>query len=1045
MLVVLAIHAVAALLAIPLLRRFGPRAFLALATVPASAVVWAAVQARAAVSDDPPTQVVRWVPALGLDLAFRLDGLALLLVSAVGGVGALVFVYCAWYFHDGEANLPAFAAQLTGFAGAMLLVVTSDNMLLLYLGWELTTVFSWLLLGHDPTDAGARRAALQALLITSLGGLAMLLGFVVLGQAAGTYRISELVAAPPGGAALTGGALLVLAGALTKSAQVPFHSWLPRAMAAPTPVSAYLHSAAMVKAGIYLLLRFAPALAAAPPWRPVVLTLGLASMIIGGWRALRQYDLKLLLAYGTVSQLGFMTVLAGSGTEAAAAAAATVLAGHAMFKGTLFLTTGVIDHTAGTRDIRELSGLWRSHRVLLATAVLASASMAAIPPLLGFVGKESAYDVYLHGGPGGSVTLVGLVLGSVLTFAYSWRFVGGAFGPPKQELDRLRGAAGDAPGLGVSAVREARAESVSVPTRTHAVPAGFAAPGAVLALGGVLFGLAPGLLEPIAESTAHLVGPEEIEHLALWHGFTTALLLSVATVALGVALSAGRRRFARVQALLHQALPRGLDADAGYGATVRAVDAAARVVTGRTQVGSLPVYLGITMVVFAAGLGVGLLSGSSPLRVRAWDTPVQAVVALVVLVAALTIPRAHRRFTAVLLTGAVGYGVAFTYLLQGAPDVALTQLLVETLTLVAFVFVLRTLPRSFAAAPRPVATRRRVGARRGLRARALGLRRSVRVAISLAVGAVTGLAVLVMSSSRTATPVGPRQLDVAYPVGGGANVVNVLLTDFRAMDTFGEISVLGIAAVGILSLVAAGRRRGAPLPAAGRPDDPDRFSPQRRYIVLEVAGRLLFHTIAVFSVFLLIVGHNSPGGGFAGGLVLGLALVVRYLAGGEKRPAPGDPHPAARGHRCRAGAGRRRRGRGVGVRRGVPAGRRVRGATSRCSATSSSSPSSSSTSASTSSWSVWLLAVLRGLGAEISRRSRTGRPPPARPRPARPPPARPPRARPGRNLRRDRQPHPRAAGRRTVRGRDVPGPAAQPHPRPDLGSPSTGTPRTCWC
>jgi len=283
---------------------------------------------------------------------------------------------------------------------------------------------------------------MQALLITSAGGLAMLLGFLILGHAAGTYRISALLADPPSGTPLTVGAVLVLAGAFTKSAQVPFHSWLPRAMAAPTPVSAYLHSAAMVKAGIYLLARFSPALAAAGPWRPLVVAVGLSSMVLGGWRALRQYDLKLLLAYGTVSQLGFLTVLAGSGTPEAGAAAAAMLGAHALFKGSLFLTAGVLDHTAGTRDIRHLSGLWRRHRVLLVTAVLACASMAAVPPLAGFVGKEAAYSVYLHGGPGGVVTLTGLVAGSVLTVAYSVRFVGGAFGPPQTELDRLAAAAG---------------------------------------------------------------------------------------------------------------------------------------------------------------------------------------------------------------------------------------------------------------------------------------------------------------------------------------------------------------------------------------------------------------------------------------------------------------------------------------------------------------------------------------------------------------------------------------------------------------------------
>jgi len=874
-LVVLVVHAVAAALAVPLVRRSGRRAFAVLATVPASAAVWAGVQAAAAVSGRPPTTVTAWVPTLHLEFAFRLDALSLFMVLLVGGVGALVFLFCAWYFEEGERGLGAFAANLTGFAGAMLVVVTADHLLLLYVGWELTTVFSWLLVGHTPTDRGARRAALQALLVTSTGGLAMLLGFVVMGGSAGTYRITGLLAHPPTGSALTAGAVLVLAGAFTKSAQVPFHSWLPRAMAAPTPVSAYLHSAAMVKAGVYLLARLSPALAAAAVWRPLVVTVGLASMIVGGWRALRQYDLKLLLAYGTVSQLGLLTVLAGSGTPHAAAATVVMLCAHALFKGSLFLTTGVIDHTAGTRDIRELSGLWRRHPVLLGTAVLACASMAALPPLAGFVGKESAYTVYLDGGPGGRATLAGLVAGSVLTVAYSVRFVGGAFGPPKVELDRLAQAADSAPGLGVGAVREARSQSVPVPTDTHAVAAGFALPGLVLAIAGFVVGVAPGVLDPVATAAARPVGPEPVEHLALWHGVNTALALSVLTLVLGVALAVGRRPLARAQARLHELLPRGLDADSGYRATVTAVDRAARAVTGRTQVGSLPVYLGTTLAVFAVAPGIALLTGSSPLRVRAWDSPTQALVGAIVLVAAVTVTRAHRRFTAVLLTGAVGYGVALLYLVQGAPDLALTQLLVETVTLVAFVFVLRTLPRSFTRRTRRPRAVDSGGRRRGF------ARRPVRLAVSAVVGVVVGSVVLVAASSRTAGPVGPRYLPVAYPEGGGENVVNVLLTDYRAMDTFGEISVIAVAAVGILSLVAAGRRTSRDPDGAGAPLVTG-FAGSRRYVVLEVAGRLLFHTIAVFSVFLLFVGHNLPGGGFAAGLVLGLALALRYLAGGSR-------------------------------------------------------------------------------------------------------------------------------------------------------------------
>ncbi len=918
MLVVLAVHLLAAGIAVPLVRRFGRRAFLALATVPASAAVWAAVQAPAALSADPPTQVVSWVPELGLSLTSRLDALSLLMVVLVGGIGALVFAYCAWYFDEGERGLGAFAVLLTGFAAAMLVVVTADDLLLLYVGWELTTVFSWLLVGHTPTDRRARRAAMQALLITSAGGLAMLLGFLILGHAAGTYRISALLADPPSGTPLTVGAVLVLAGAFTKSAQVPFHSWLPRAMAAPTPVSAYLHSAAMVKAGIYLLARFSPALAAAGPWRPLVVAVGLSSMVLGGWRALRQYDLKLLLAYGTASQLGFLTVLAGSGTPEAGAAAAAMLGAHALFKGSLFLTAGVLDHTAGTRDIRHLSGLWRRHRVLLVTAVLACASMAAVPPLAGFVGKEAAYSVYLHGGPGGVVTLTGLVAGSVLTVAYSVRFVGGAFGPPQTELDRLAAAAGNAPGLGVAAVREARSTAIAMPTATHPVAAGFAAPGLLLAVAGLVLGLAPALAEPLVAAVARLAGPEPVEHLALWHGMNTALGLSALTLGAGALLVALRRPVGRVQALLHARLPTGLDADSGYRRAVTAVDRFARAVTGRTQVGSLPVYLAITLLTFAAAPAIALAIGTTPVHARLWDTPTQALIGGIVLIAAATATRAHRRFTAVLLTGAVGYGVALLYLVQGAPDLALTQLLVETVTLVAFVLVLRTLPRTFArraARPVPVAGRMPPAGRTPVLARVpvlgrlhrFGIRRPVRLAVSAAVGITTAMLVLAAAGSRTADPVGPAYLPVAYPDGGGRNVVNVLLTDFRAMDTFGEISVIAIAAVGILSLVAAGRPATAAAPRAAttggsrrRAGSAATFRPPesgmagtRRYVVLEVAGRLLFHTIAVFSVYLLLAGHNLPGGGFAGGLVLGLALALRYLAGGSRDLLDVAPVPPA--------------------------------------------------------------------------------------------------------------------------------------------------------
>jgi multicomponent Na+:H+ antiporter subunit A len=365
-------------------------------------------------------------------------------------------------------------------------------------------------------------------------------------------------------------------------------------------------------------------------------------------------------------------------------------------------------------------------------------------------------------------------------------------------------------------------------------------------------------------------------------------------------------------------LPTGLDADSGYRRAVTAVDRFARAVTGRTQVGSLPVYLAITLLTFAAAPATALAIGTTPVHARLWDTPTQALIGGIVLIAAATATRAHRRFTAVLLTGAVGYGVALLYLVQGAPDLALTQLLVETVTLVAFVLVLRTLPRTFArraARPVPVAGRMPPAGRTPVLARVpvlgrlhrFGIRRPVRLAVSAAVGITTAMLVLAAAGSRTADPVGPAYLPVAYPDGGGRNVVNVLLTDFRAMDTFGEISVIAIAAVGILSLVAAGRPATAAAPRAAttggsrhRAGSAATFRPPesgmagtRRYVVLEVAGRLLFHTIAVFSVYLLLAGHNLPGGGFAGGLVLGLALALRYLAGGSRDLLDVAPVPPA--------------------------------------------------------------------------------------------------------------------------------------------------------
>ncbi|MGY1639505.1 Na+/H+ antiporter subunit A [Geodermatophilus sp. SYSU D00703] len=867
MLALLLLHLLAALLAPVLVRWWGRQAFLVLALVPATAFVWTVLQLRAVLAGDEVRETVPWIPALDLQIALRLDPLALTFAGLVTGVGALVLLYCARYFGPDDEGTGRFAACLTAFAGSMLGLVLADDLLLLYVFWELTTVFSFLLIGGSGRRLAARRAASQALILTTAGGLAMLVGLILVGQASGSFLLSEVVAAPGTGPAMVAGTALVLAGAVTKSAMVPFHFWLPAAMEAPTPVSAYLHAAAMVKAGIYLVARLAPGFADIPGWRPVVLGLGLATMLVGGYRALRQNDLKLLLAFGTVSQLGFLLVLVGGGSRELAAAGLAMTVAHALFKSTLFLTVGVVDHSTGTRDLRELSGLGRRLPVLAGTGLLAGASMAGVPPMFGFVGKEAAFAALWEGGlPSRTVAafeLAGLVLGSVLTAAYTLRFLWGAF---------------------------ARKPGVADTEVAHPPGPLFLAAPVLLGLAGLVAGPASPLLAPLVTGYAEtlpLMGPE-YEELALWHGLQPALALSAVTLLGGAALFAARAPLVRLQ----RRLAVGASADEGYWNVIQGLDRLSVLVTGTTQRGSLPAYLGTILVAVLALPGTVLLTRAPwPGEWRAWDTPVQAMVGVVVVTAAVLALRIRQRLSAVLVVGVTGYGVAVLFALQGAPDLALTQFLVETLTLVVFVLVLRKLPKDITERHRP-------------------RERAVRGVIAVAVGAFMAVVGGVALAVRTATPVSAGYPEQAFEFGGGKNVVNVTLVDIRAWDTLGEISLLVVAATGVASLVFLRGRAGgveridrdalARRRPTGRRAPRNRWlaatatlDPARRSVVLEVVTRILFHTITVFSVYLLFSGHNEPGGGFAGGLVAGLALVLRYLAGG--RYELGEAAPVAPG------------------------------------------------------------------------------------------------------------------------------------------------------
>lgn len=563
-------HFVLAACAGPLVHRLGRRAFVVLALPPAAATVWAFTRWNTAASGDADTWSWQWIPDYDVSLDLRLDALAELMVLLAAGVGALVLLYCASYFRDDTPQLGRFAGNLLAFAGAMLALVLADDLITLYVFWELTTVFSYLLIGHGSEHRHSRRSALQALVVTTLGGLAMLVGFLIIGQAAGTYRISTIVADPPEATLAVSIALvLVLCGALSKSAIWPFSMWLPNAMAAPTPVSAYLHAAAMVKAGVYLVARLSPAFADVPVWKPVILVLGGATMLLGGWRALRLNDLKLVLAYGTVSQLGFLILLAGTGNRNAALAAAAMILGHALFKAPLFLVTGIVDHATGTRDLRKLSGVGRSLPYVAGVAVLAAASMAALPPLLGFAAKEAAFEALLHGTAAERWALAVVVAGSALTTAYTLRFVWGAF-----------------------------ARKPGVPdTPVHRVGWAFLAPPALLAVLGLVLGPGVGWTDRLLGAYADTYpAPADPYHLSLWHGLGTALLLSAVAWAAGTVLFLGRTTVTKVSRRI--AWP---TADSVFGHLLLGQERLALQVTGFIQRGSLSVYLATTLLVMVGG------------------------------------------------------------------------------------------------------------------------------------------------------------------------------------------------------------------------------------------------------------------------------------------------------------------------------------------------------------------------------------------------------------------------------------------------------------
>lgn len=779
---------------------------------------------------------VEWLPTLGLTFGFRMDGLAWVFALLICAIGALVVLYAAYYLH---ANDPAarFFRYLLLFMGAMLGLVLADNLLLLVVFWEATSLASFLLIGYWNHRTDAREGARMALTITGAGGLALLGGVLLLGHIVGSFQLDAVLKA---GDAIRADPLylpalvLVLLGAFTKSAQFPFHFWLPHAMAAPTPVSAYLHSATMVKAGVFLLARMYPALGHSDAWFWLVSLTGLATLLVGAYLAIFQHDLKGLLAYSTISHLGLITLLFGMDNALAVVAGVFHILNHATFKASLFMAAGIIDHETGSRDMRRLNGLWKYLPWTGALAMVASAAMAGVPLLNGFLSKEMFFGVAVAAEGPRLIALalpVGATIAGIFSVAYSARFIHDVF---------------------------FNGEPVGLTHTPHEPPRFMRVPVEILVVICLAVGIAPALtVGPLlaVAAAAALGGPLPEYSLALWHGFNLPLLMSVIALAGGLALYFGLQRFVNLHRVI--LLPRGgreaflLVLERGIGA--------ARALTHALQNGSLQWYLLILVLValvagalpFLRGGAVGTVAPLTP------TGPIAAAVLLMGAVFAIAAAATYRRrLVALLFLGAVGLVVAWVFVYLSAPDLALTQVLVELVTVVLMMLALHWLPQ---ASPREG--------------------RQARIVLHLCVAVAAGLgtaALAFMVMTRPFDSIASYFLANAVSLGGGANAVNVIIVDFRGFDTLGEITVLGIAAIIIAALLVPGTRAIAHRPASQPALDSGQVS-----LMLALISRLLLPFVVLVAVFLLVRGHNEPGGGFIAGLVLAIGLILQYVANGQ--------------------------------------------------------------------------------------------------------------------------------------------------------------------
>ena len=776
-----------------------------------------------------------WLPRVGLDLSLRLDGLSMMFALLILGIGLLVILYARYYLKDKD-SLGRLYALLLIFMTAMLGIVMSDNLLLLVVFWEMTSLSSFLLIGYWSHNSDARKGARMALAITGAGGLALLAGTLIIGNIVGSFNLGVILTSATTlqqHALYPAALILVLLGAFTKSAQFPFHFWLPHAMAAPTPVSAYLHSATMVKAGVFLLARMYPALSGSELWFYIVTSVGLVTLVFGAYVALFKHDLKGLLAYSTISHLGLITLLFGLSTPMAAVAALFHIINHATFKASLFMAAGIIDHETGTRDMRLLHGLrkYMPHTAVL--AMVAAAAMAGVPLLNGFLSKEMFFAETLNVQRFAALDMVVPVLATLagmFSVAYSLRFIHDVF---------------------------FNGEPIDLPKYPpHEPPRYMIVPMEILVALCLLVGVLPVYtVEPFlnAATLAVLGAARPDYHIALWHGFNLPLLMSVLALGGGLLIYSQRRWLFRLYGRFWHP-----DMKLVFERAVQASIRGSQWVTLQLENGSLQRYLVVLLastVVFCLSLLWPLASFTGAEPITPLD-PVTVLLGIIAIVGAFgTVLLHHNRFAALLLLSVVGLIVALLFVRFSAPDLALTQLSVEVVTIVLIMLALYFLPQM---TPNE-SNMPRVGRD-----------------ILLAGTSGIGLGLLAWSVlTRPYNPISDYFLANSKTGGGGTNVVNVILVDFRGFDTLGEITVLAIAAVGIYSLL-----HGLKL-ALPRTDVDNRVWDREPHPpILAVMGRILLPLALLVSTYIFVRGHNLPGGGFIAGLITSVAIILQYVTSG---------------------------------------------------------------------------------------------------------------------------------------------------------------------